>query len=128
MGVSEGEGVVEGLKEPLPETVRVFVSVYDTVLALVAEPLSVAVPRSEYESVVLTVSVTPVGKVVILVVGVMTPDFVTEYVIVGLEDLDTFSVADTLCVFVWAAVVVCVGVSFILGVCLTVADRLVVAV
>jgi len=128
VGVSEGEGVVEGLKEPLPETVCELVSVYDTVLTLVAEPLSVAVPRPEYESVVLTVSVTPVGKVVILVVGVMTPDFVTEYVIVGLEDLDTFSVADTLWVFVWAAVVVCVGVSFILGVCLTVADRLVVAV
>lgn len=44
----------------------------------------------------LTVIVTPVGKVVILVVGVMAPDFVTEYVIVGLDDLDIACVADTL--------------------------------
>jgi hypothetical protein len=82
----------------------------------VVEPLSVDVPLPEYESVVLTVSVTPVGKVVILVVGVMAPDFVTEYVIVGLEDLDIVSVADTLCVFVCTAVVVCVRVGFTLGV------------
>lgn len=76
--------------------VCVFVSVYDTVLTALVEPLSVAVPLAEYESVVLTVIVTPVGKVVILVVGVMAPDFVTEYVIVALEDLDIVSVADTL--------------------------------
>jgi len=96
VGVSEGDGVVEGVKDPLPETVCEFVSVYDTVLAPVVVTLSVAVPLPEYESVVLTVRVTPVGKVVILVVGVTMPDFVTEYVIVGLEDLDTASVADTL--------------------------------
>lgn len=76
----------------------------------------------------LTVCVTPVGKAVILVVGVMIPDFVTEYVIVGLEDLDTFSVADTLRVFVWAAVVVCDKDCFILGVCLTDGETVVVAV
>ena len=76
----------------------------------------------------LTVSVTPVGKAVILVVGVMIPDFVTEYVIVGLEDLDTFSVADTLRVFVWAAVVVCVMVGFILRVVFTVKETVGVAV
>jgi hypothetical protein len=69
-------------------------------MALVALTLSVAVPLPEYDSVVLTVRVTPVGKVVILVVGVIIPEFVTEYVIVGLDDLDTASVADTLCVFV----------------------------
>lgn len=84
------------MKEPLPDTVCVFVSVYDTVLTALVEPLIVAVPLAEYESVVLTVIVTPVGKVVILVVGVMAPDFVTEYVIVALEDLDIVSVADTL--------------------------------
>jgi len=77
---------------------------------------------------VLTVCVTPVGKAVILVVGVMIPDFVTEYVIVGLEDLDTFSVADTLRVFVWAAVVVCVMVGFILRVVFTVKETVGVAV
>ena len=88
MGVSEEEGVVEGVKDPLPDTVWLFVSVYDTVLAPVVVTLSVAVPLPEYESVVLTVRVTPVGKVVILVVPVIMPDFVTEYVIVGLEDLD----------------------------------------
>lgn len=76
----------------------------------------------------LTVCVTPVGKAVILVVGVMIPDFVTEYVIVGLEDLDTFSVADTLRVFVWAAVVVCVMVGFILRVVFTVKETVGVAV
>ncbi len=76
----------------------------------------------------LTVCVTPVGKAVILVVGVMIPDFVTEYVIVVLEDLDTFSVADTLRVFVWAAVVVCDTDCFILGVCLTDGETVVVAV
>jgi hypothetical protein len=74
------------------------------------------------------VCVTPVGKAVILVVGVMIPDFVTEYVIVGLEDLDTFSVADTLRVFVWAAVVVCVMVGFILRVVFTVKETVGVAV
>jgi hypothetical protein len=126
--LSEGDGVVEGVKDPLPDMVCVFVSVYDTVLTALVEPLSVAVPLAEYESVVLTVSVTPVGKVVILVVGVMAPDFVTEYVMVGLEDLDIVSVADTLWVFVWTAVLVCVTDCFILSVCLTVADRLVVAV
>jgi hypothetical protein len=88
VGVSEEEGVVEGVKDPLPDTVWLFVSVYDTVLAPVVVTLSVAVPLPEYESVVLTVRVTPVGKVVILVVPVIMPDFVTEYVIVGLEDLD----------------------------------------
>jgi len=62
------------------------------------------------------------------VVGVMIPDFVTEYVIVGLEDLDTFSVADTLRVFVWAAVVVCVMVGFILRVVFTVKETVGVAV
>ena len=76
----------------------------------------------------LTVCVTPVGKAVILVVGVMIPDVVTEYVIVGLEDLDTFSVADTLRVFVWAAVVVCVMVGFILRVVFTVKETVGVAV
>ena len=116
MGVSEGDGVVEGVNEPLPDTLWLFVSVYDTVLAALVEPLSVVVPLPEYESVVLTVSVTPVGKVVILVVPVIMPEFVTEYVSVGLEDLETFSVADTLWVFVWIAVVVCVKVVFRLGV------------
>jgi hypothetical protein len=96
VGVSEGEGVVEGLKEPLPETVCEFVSVYETVLALVADTLSVAELLPEYESVVLTVIVTPVGKVVILVVGVEPLVVVTEYVMVGLDDLETDSVADTL--------------------------------
>ena len=100
VGVSEGDGVVEGVNEPLPEIVWVFVSVYDTVPTGLVEPLILAVPLSEYESVVLTVFVTPVGKVVILVVGVMAPDFVTENVIVGLDDLDMGCVADTLWVFV----------------------------
>jgi hypothetical protein len=63
-----------------------------------------------------------------LVVGVMMPDFVTEYVIVGLEDLDIVSVADTLCVFVWAAVLVCVIVALTLGVWATVLDKVGVAV
>ena len=94
--MSEGDDVVEGVKEPLPDTVCVLVSLYDTVLAALVDPLIVAVPLPEYESVVLTVIVTPVGKVVILVVGVMAPDFVTEYVIVGLDDLDMGCVADTL--------------------------------
>jgi hypothetical protein len=94
----------------------------------VVEPLSVAVPLPEYESVVLTVSVTPVGKVVILVVGVESLVVVTEYVIVGLEDLDIVSVADTLCVFVWAAVVVCVILALTLGVWPTELDKVGVAV
>jgi len=63
-----------------------------------------------------------------LVVGVMMPDFVTEYVIVGLEDLDIVSVADTLCVFVSAAVLVCVIVALTLRVWATVLDKVGVAV
>jgi hypothetical protein len=97
-------------------------------LSLVGEPLIVAVSLPEYVIVVLTVRVTPVGNAVILVVGVINPVFVTEYVIVGLEDLDTFSVADTLWVFVWTLVLVCVIVGFILRVAFTVKETVGVAV
>lgn len=76
--LSEGDGVVDGVKDPLPDTVCVLVSVYDTVLAALVEPLIVGVLLPEYESVVLTVSVTPVGKLVILVVGVEYFVVVTE--------------------------------------------------
>ena len=92
--------MVDGLIDPLPDTVCEFVSVYDTVLGPVGVPLRVAELLPEYVSVVLVVRVTPVGKVVILVVGVEAFVVVTEYVIVGLEDLEIVSVADTLCAFV----------------------------
>ena len=94
--LSEGDGVVEAVKEPLPDTLCVLVSLYDTVIAALVDPLIVVVLLPEYESVVLTVIVTPVGKVVILVVGVIMLELVTEYVIVGLDDLDMACVADTL--------------------------------
>lgn len=66
----------------------------------------------EYVVVTLTVCVTPVGNVVILVVGVRIGVILTEYEIVGHEDDDDDSVVDTEAVFVRTAESVDVKLSF----------------
>ena len=65
---------------------------------------------------------------VILGVGVGSFVVDTEYVIVGLEDLDIVSVADTLWVFVSILVFVCVILALTLGVWPTDLDKVGVAV
>lgn len=66
----------------------------------------------EYVVVTLTVCVTPVGNVVILVVGVRIGVILTEYEIVGHDDDDDDGVVDTEAVFVRIAESVDVELSF----------------
>lgn len=116
VGVSDTDGVFDILNDPLLVILGVFVSVYDIVLSVVLELVTVSDPLLDCEFVVLTVFVIPVGKVVILVVGVLISVVLTEYVIVGLVDFDIEGEDDVECVFVCIALNVVVIVDFPVGV------------